>query len=88
MHDFDEPGHYHENEEEHPMWQSERVELKTVGIDIGSSTSHLMFSTIVLRRLGVSLSSRFYVVKRETTYESPVLLTPYVDGNTIDAQML
>ena len=88
MHDFDEPGHYHENEEEHPMWRSERVELKTVGIDVGSSTSHLRFSTIVLRRLGVSLSSRFYVVKRETTYESPVLLTPYVDGNTIDAQML
>lgn len=40
------------DEEEHPLWKTERIELRSVGIDIGSSTSHLMFSRLVLQRLG------------------------------------
>ena len=32
------------------IWSQEHVELKTVGIDIGSSTSHLLFAKIVLQR--------------------------------------
>ena len=35
--------------------------LKSVGIDIGSSTSHLIFSHITLRRQGASLSGKFKV---------------------------
>ena len=30
-------------DENHPMWRSERITLNSVGIDIGSSTSHLIF---------------------------------------------
>ena len=33
----------------------EMFSLKSVGIDIGSSTSHLIFSLITLRREGASL---------------------------------
>ena len=33
-----------EMDEEHPMWRSERITLTSVGIDVGSSTSHLIFS--------------------------------------------
>ena len=33
-------------------YHHENIELITVGIDIGSSTSHLMFSRIHLQRLG------------------------------------
>jgi hypothetical protein len=33
-------------DENHPMWRSERITLNSVGIDIGSSTSHLIFSSL------------------------------------------
>ena len=76
------------SEEQHPFWKTDRVELKTVGIDIGSSTSHLMFSRLVLRRIGVQLSSRFVVVERKVVWKSPILLTPYVNHCQIDAEEL
>ena len=75
-------------DEAHPIWATERVELKSVGIDIGSSTSHLMLSRIVLRRMGKDLSSKFVVVSRDISFESDVLLTPYVNGTTIDTARL
>ncbi|MCH6551858.1 MAG: ethanolamine ammonia-lyase reactivating factor EutA, partial [Planctomycetes bacterium] len=62
--------------------------LTSVGIDIGSSTSHLTFSKLVLERQGVALSSRFEVVERTVTHRSPILLTPYVDLFTIDTEEL
>ena len=83
--DDDEEGMMDEN---HPMWRSERITLNSVGIDIGSSTSHLIFSRLTLRRQGVALSSRFVVVNREIIHESPILLTPYVDKTTIDTNKL
>lgn len=75
-------------DENHPMWRSERITLNSVGIDIGSSTSHLIFSRLTLRRQGVALSSRFVVVNREIIHESPILLTPYIDKTTIDTNKL
>jgi ethanolamine utilization protein EutA len=75
-------------DEDHPMWRSERISLASVGIDVGSSTSHLIFSRLTLRRQGVALSSRFVVVNREIIHESPILLTPYIDKTTIDTDQL
>jgi ethanolamine utilization protein EutA len=75
-------------DENHPMWRSERITLNSVGIDIGSSTSHLIFSRLTLRRQGVALSSRFVVINREIIHESPILLTPYMDKTTIDTNRL
>src|SRR5712692_1496742 len=75
-------------DEDHPMWKSERISLTSVGIDIGSSTSHLIFSRLLLRRQGIALSSRFVVVNREILHESPILLTPYIDKTTIDTDKL
>src|SRR4030095_13879745 len=85
--DFDEEGE-EMMDENHPMWRSERITLNSVGIDIGSSTSHLIFSRLTLRRQGIALCSRFVVVKREIIHESPILLTPYVDKTTIDTDKL
>ncbi len=76
------------SDETDPVWATERVELRSAGIDIGSSTSHLTFSRLVLRRLGMSLSSRFRVVERAVVHQSPILLTPYRDASTIDAEAL
>lgn len=77
-----------EMDENHPSWKTDRIELTTVGIDIGSSTSHLMFSKIVLRRIGIHLSSRFVVVERKVIWKSPILLTPYVKHYLIDSERL
>src|ERR1051326_6479872 len=86
--EFGEDGDEMLMDEDHPMWRSERITLNSVGIDIGSSTSHLIFSRLTLRRQGVALSSRFVVINREIIHESPILLTPYVDKTTIDTNYL
>jgi ethanolamine utilization protein EutA len=66
----------------------EHVDLETVGIDIGSSTSHLVFSRVHLRREAQGLSSRFVVTGREVRWRSPVILTPYQHGHLIDSAAL
>jgi len=70
------------------IWSQETVELKTVGIDIGSSTSHLLFARVVLQRQTQDLSSRFVVIERQVTWRSPIMLTPFSDDGTIDAHRL
>jgi ethanolamine utilization protein EutA (predicted chaperonin) len=66
----------------------EMFSLKSVGIDIGSSTSHLIFSHITLRREGASLSGKFKVTAREVLYRSPIMLTPYVSATKIDTDQV
>ena len=62
----------------------EKFVLVSVGIDIGSSTSHLVFSQLTLRREGASLSGRFKVAEREILYRSRIMLTPYLSETLID----
>src|ERR1700722_16593934 len=62
----------------------EMFTLRSLGIDIGSSTSHLVFSHLTLRREGANLSAQFKVTERKVLYRSPILLTPYVSGTLID----
>jgi ethanolamine utilization protein EutA len=94
-HEFDDPEHEHEMASEYERIHGlsfvdghEAFELNSVGIDIGSSTSHLMFSRLLLMRVGEAMSSRFEIVERAVTYQSPILLTPYVGGTTIDVGAL
>jgi ethanolamine utilization protein EutA len=70
------------------IWAADNVELTTVGIDIGSSTSHLMFARVHLARLATGLSSRFVAVERKILWQSPILLTPYLPDFTIDTAKL
>jgi ethanolamine utilization protein EutA len=86
-------GHHVESEfdgpvEDHPLWQRDNVTLASVGIDIGSAGTQILFSRLHLRRQAVDLSSRYLVVDRETLYESPVALTPYESETLIDARAL
>lgn len=69
-------------------WLLDNVELTTVGVDVGSSTSHLVFSRLHLQRLAQSLSSRFVVVERQELHRSPILLTPFTSESTIDLDRL
>ncbi|MGH8891988.1 MAG: ethanolamine ammonia-lyase reactivating factor EutA [Actinomycetes bacterium] len=88
------PDHHHGDgadlgqEPDGEYWDVENVELDTVGIDIGSSTSHLMFARVHMQRLAQGLSSRFVVVDRKVVWRSPVVLTPYRPDNDIDADVL
>jgi len=90
MHDleFDHLHYVPDDEVNEVAWATDNVELRTVGIDIGSSTSHLMFSLVHLQRLGTALSSRFVVIKRQVMWESPIKLTPYLPDYTIDTDDL
>lgn len=66
------------------MAEEDRLILTSVGIDIGSSTSHLLFSRLELERQ----DSRYVTVRRDVLYQSDILLTPYVDATTIDGAQL
>jgi len=69
-------------------WDLDNVELVTVGVDVGSSTSHMVLSRLHLQRLAQSLSSRFVVVARDELFRSPILLTPFTDSGLIDTAAL
>lgn len=83
-HDLD---HEHD-EHNHILWKRDRIELRSVGIDVGSSTSHLVFSTLELRRQSAALSSRFELAKRRVDYASAIFLTPFINGTSIDTPTL
>src|SRR5437764_4963463 len=89
MHDL-EFDHLHVESDEinEVAWSTDNVELTTVGIDIGSSTSHLLFARVHLQRLTTALSSRFVVIERKVLWQSPILLTPYRADYTIDVDEL
>ena len=70
--------------EENPLWIQDHVTLTSVGIDIGSSGTQVIFSRIALRRLSEELTSRYYVVSRDTLFLSEVSLTPYRSETSID----
>src|SRR5689334_7458888 len=81
-HDHDDVGDY--NPENDSLWLQDHIELVSVGIDIGSSGTQVIFSRVHMRRMAEELSSRYFVVKRETLYQSPVALTPYLSEERID----
>jgi ethanolamine utilization protein EutA len=74
--------------EANPLWVHDNIALTSVGIDIGSAGTQVIFSRLHMRRLGEDLQSRYFVVNRETLYQSPVALTPYLDESRIDERAL
>ena len=82
-HDDIDPGPLEEN----PIWLRDNVSLTSVGIDIGSAGTQVIFSTVHLQRKADSHASRYVIVDRATAYQSPVSLTPYA-GEMIDAAAL
>ncbi|MDA8135693.1 MAG: ethanolamine ammonia-lyase reactivating factor EutA, partial [Desulfobacteraceae bacterium] len=64
------------------------IELLSVGIDVGSSTSHLAFSNLLLKRDETSPTRRFHVVDRKVVYEGEIIDTPLKDHQTIDIEQL
>ena len=70
------------------LWLQDNLRLLSVGIDIGSAGTQIIFSRVHLRRLSEELTSRYFVVGRETVHQSPVELTPYSSEERIDDQAI
>lgn len=66
----------------------ELVALISLGIDIGSSSTQIIFSRLMMRGPGEPLAMRRNAKSRETLYRSPIAMTPFTDTNTIDAARL
>jgi ethanolamine utilization protein EutA len=73
----------HSDSSEH---NAEYLEILSVGIDVGSSTSHLIFSKLTLKRERsfFNMSNRFNLLNREIFYEGNIIFTPLLDRSTID----
>src|SRR5210317_481972 len=60
------------------------IEILSVGVDVGSSTSHLVFSNLILKRDQHSVTRRFNIQERNIIYEGRIIDTPLFDDKTID----
>jgi ethanolamine utilization protein EutA len=85
-HDHDHFGEADGPIEQNPIWIADHVTLNSVGVDIGSAGTQVIFSRLGLRRFGEELTSRYTVVLRETLYLSPNVFTPYLSDTRIDEQ--
>ena len=66
------------------MTSDETLNLVSAGIDIGTTTSHLIFSKLKLEKIYTPRGVKFEVTNREILYKSNILLTPILDGQNID----
>lgn len=58
--------------------------LTSVGVDIGSSTTHLTFSDLVIGQTDSNFQRKPEVLRRDVRYRSPIIFTPYRPDGTID----
>lgn len=58
--------------------------LTSVGIDIGSSTTHLTFSDLVIGQTDSNFQRKPEVLRRVVLYRSPIIFTPYRPDGLID----
>lgn len=68
--------------------ENEEVPLVSIGVDIGSSGTQVVFSRLLMRGPGEPLAMRRQAKARETLFMSPVSLTPFNDENTINGPRL
>ncbi|WP_371805095.1 ethanolamine ammonia-lyase reactivating factor EutA [Candidatus Lokiarchaeum ossiferum] len=69
---------------------ADTLQMLSVGIDIGSSTSHLIFSHLTLHRefSFLNKTNRFKLVDRKIIYEGEIIFTPLRDDEYIDIEKL
>ena len=66
-----------------------REELLSVGIDIGTSTSSLIFSKLIVENTASNFTvPRISIVDKQIIYRSKIYFTPLLSNNTIDAQRI
>ena len=62
--------------------------INSVGIDVGTSTSHLIFSELVLKKDPSSRSEKYHVAERQIKYRGDIFFTPLKDRNKIEIERL
>lgn len=63
--------------------------IKSIGIDIGTSTSKLIISELTLGRISSHFSlPHFAIVERKVTYESKIISTPLKNAEEIDLKAI
>ncbi len=87
-HDHDDVGDDSPGGIDQALWMQDNVVLHSVGIDIGSSSTQVVFSKLHLQRVSDQLSTRYVVVLREPLAQPPLALTPYQSDTLIDARAL
>ena len=61
--------------------------IKSVGIDIGTSTTQLIFSELTIENEASNyVVPRINIVDKKVTYRSKIYFTPLLDQKTIDAE--
>ncbi|MGB9791846.1 MAG: ethanolamine ammonia-lyase reactivating factor EutA [Thermacetogeniaceae bacterium] len=69
--------------------RSSKYEILSVGIDIGTTTTHLVFSKIhIVNMAGGSAIPHFEIASREIIYQSDVYFTPLLSETEIDVEKL
>ncbi|MCD7735957.1 MAG: ethanolamine ammonia-lyase reactivating factor EutA [Lachnospiraceae bacterium] len=64
-----------------------RQEIKSIGIDIGTSTTQLVFSRLLVENLAGSYAvPRVSIVEKEVIYRSQIYFTPLHSATEIDAE--
>ncbi|MCE7743797.1 MAG: ethanolamine ammonia lyase-activating protein, partial [Candidatus Heimdallarchaeota archaeon] len=58
--------------------------ITSVGIDVGTTTSHMVFSKLHLVKQMSRSSKKFEIVNRKILYRGNIYLTPLIDKETID----
>ena len=68
---------------------TENQSLLSVGIDVGTTTTQLVFSRLSMSNTArTGLIPRVSITNREVLYQSPIVFTPLLDQDTIDAGKL
>ena len=72
--------------EEFLYGKTDLAQVTSMGMHIGSATTHLTVSKLTLRTGGRSVSSKSVVKTKEVVYESPVIRTPYREDGSLDTE--
>ncbi|MCG3215615.1 MAG: ethanolamine ammonia-lyase reactivating factor EutA [Candidatus Heimdallarchaeota archaeon] len=66
------------------MSEEHTLTLTSAGIDVGTTTSHLIFSKLKLEKIYTPRGIKFEITEREILYKGDIILTPLTDAQTID----
>jgi len=71
------------------MPDSDTRNLLSVGVDVGTTTTQVIFSRIGLKDVArAGQIPRISITDRQVIYQSPIVFTPLIDPETIDADKL
>jgi ethanolamine utilization protein EutA len=89
QYDDQQQDHEHGDRGEHSHADlSHATRLRSIGIDIGSATSHFAVSDLYVGKRDPRLAHKPEVLERRLIYQSPILLTPFCEDMSIDAEAL